>query len=75
MSDNSLRYAAFWLVWNPGGRSPYFKHDTEAGAITEAERLARTNPGETFVVVEAVTARRVDSMLRLDFRADSDVPF
>ncbi len=70
-----LKYAPFWFVWNPDGRSPTFRHLSEDNAVTEAERLARLNPGETFVVLESVCARRVDSMLRLDLRASNGIPF
>lgn len=73
MSD--LKYAPFWFVWNPDGRSPTYRHRSEESAVAEAERLARTNPGETFVVLESVCARRVDSMLRLDMRAIDGIPF
>lgn len=41
----------FWVVWNEAGRPPTFKHPTVASAEAEAERLARTNPGQTFHVL------------------------
>lgn len=74
MSAN-VKYAPFWFVWNPGGRNPAFRHRSEESAVDEAERLARNNPGETFVVLESVCARRVDSMLRIDMRASDGIPF
>ncbi len=46
----------FWLVWNPQGYNPQRKHNTEEGATREAERLARANPGQTFIVMESVGA-------------------
>ncbi|HBG32061.1 MAG TPA: hypothetical protein DDW98_15790, partial [Gammaproteobacteria bacterium] len=61
--------------WNPNGRSPTFRHPSEQNAVTEAERLARLNPGETFIVLESVSARRVDSMIRIDMRAGDGIPF
>jgi glutathione S-transferase len=73
--SNELRHAPFWLVWNPNGRSPTFRHPSEQNAVTEAERLARLNPGETFIVLESVSARRVDSMIRIDMRAGDGIPF
>lgn len=56
-------------------RNPTHRHSSEASATSEAERLARLHPGETFVVLESVCARRVDDMLRLDMRQDREVPF
>ena len=72
---NELTYAPFWFVWNPDNRTPKHKHETKGLAIAEAERLARMNRGETFVVLESVCARRVDDMLRIEMRPDSDIPF
>ncbi len=46
----------FWLVWNPNGNAPRFKHETESSARQEAERLARLHSGETFILLEAVAA-------------------
>ena len=65
----------FWLVWNPDGRSPTHKHPSESSAINEAERLARFNPGATFIVLESVCASRVDDMMRINMRAVIDPPF
>mgnify|MGYP000659117876 CR=1 FL=1 len=73
--SNILRYATFWMVWNPDGRAPTYKHPSEEGATAEAERLARANPGCTFVVLESVCARRVDDMLKLDMRSHDGIPF
>lgn len=42
----------FYLVWNPAGRSPQFRHCSIASARTEAERLAKENPGLEFFVLE-----------------------
>lgn len=73
--SNKLTYATFWFVWNTNGRNPTYRHTSEASATSEAERLARLHPGETFVVLESVCARRVDDMLRIEMRQDSEVPF
>lgn len=73
--SNVLKYASFWFVWNPDGRSPSYKHPSEAAAVGEAERLARLHPGNTFVVLESICARRVDNMLCIDMRSNSDIPF
>lgn len=74
MSSN-LICAPFWFVWRDDGESPSYKHETEESATAEAERLARAFPGETFVVLESVCARRVENMLRIEMRAGCDIPF
>lgn len=73
--SNLLKYSSFWFVWNPEGHSPTYKHPSEKSAVGEAERLARLHPGNTFVVLESVCARRVDDMLRIEMRNNSEVPF
>lgn len=45
--------APFWMVWNPHGQAPTFRHHTAKSAMTEAERLATANPGQRFHVLEA----------------------
>lgn len=45
----------FWMVWNPAGRSPTFRHTTKAFALAEAERLAKDHPGQNFYVLQAVS--------------------
>lgn len=61
----------FWIVWNPNGQKPTFKYGSQEGALREAERLAKTNPEETFVVLEAVCAFQCPAMLRIDLRAEA----
>lgn len=49
----------FWLVWNPEGRlPPQYQHHSEKSAADEAERLACTNPGQSFYVMHAIEMRR-----------------
>jgi len=43
-----------WFVWNPNGRVPHFEHSTTRNARLEAERLARQNPGQKFLVLQSV---------------------
>jgi hypothetical protein len=75
MMSNQHNYAPFWFVWNPNGPSPSYRHQLLESAVKEAERLARLNPGTTFVVLESVCARRVDDMLHIEMRPDCDIPF
>ena len=70
-----MNYATFWMVWNPYGAAPRHKHQTEASAFAEAERLARLNKGQVFVVLESIGARLVDDMVKINMRADCDIPF
>jgi hypothetical protein len=42
----------FWMVLGSG--QPTHRHQSEQSARTEAERLARTNPGCEFYVLQAV---------------------
>lgn len=46
----------FWMIVGIGQGSPSMKHDSIEKAETEAKRLARNNPGVTFVVLQAVSA-------------------
>lgn len=73
--SNSLKYASFWLVWNPNGSNPTFKHRTKESAVNEAERLAREHRGQTFVVLESVCARIATDILCIDLSDKSDLPF
>ena len=50
----------FWMVWNPHGRSPTYRHESRESANKEAQRLARDNPGQVFVVLKAVGAFKSD---------------
>lgn len=71
----SITDAPFWMVWNPSGRPPSFRHSTEEAAVAESERLARENPGRTFIVLGSVCACRVDALQRIDMRPKPDIPF
>jgi len=41
----------FWMVLGSG--TPTFRHPSRISAISEAERLAQSAPGQRFVVLEA----------------------
>jgi hypothetical protein len=74
---NAQTENAFWLVWSPTGiRPPKHRHLSARAATEEAERLAKAHPGQLFVVLEPIAARRVDSMVRTTFIGGSnDIPF
>lgn len=48
----------FWIVWNPQGGNPQYRHDTKYAAILEADRLAVNHPNYTFIVMEAVCSKK-----------------
>lgn len=68
----------FWLVWNPDGRSPSFRHPTRLSAESEAARLARLNPGATFYVLEPVCRVIKSDVIFTDMRTgqmQQEAPF
>lgn len=72
----SEQHQEFWLVWSPtGAKSPSFRHPSEHSAITEAERLARTAPGQQFYVLHATNLRYVDDMTRIVLLHRDEIPF
>lgn len=65
----------FWIVWNPGSsRPPTRRHRSEESARCEAERLARLNPGQQFIVLRAVASARVVDVQWTEYRTDADLP-
>ena len=44
----------FWIVWNPRGNNPKYKHDSYDAAVKEANRLRRENPSSDFIVLKNV---------------------
>ncbi|SFV11835.1 MULTISPECIES: DUF2188 domain-containing protein [unclassified Methylobacterium] len=67
----ALDLEPYWLVHGTGPTN--YAHPTKASAIREAERLARENPGQAFVVLEAVEAIRLVEFERLTFGEPSEV--
>ncbi len=68
----------FWMIYGIGQRAPEMRHDSHQSAIEEAKRLARNNPGKTFVVLEAVNAitkREFDTVTFRAKREYQDIPF
>lgn len=67
-------YKEFWMVWRDNGHAPTRKHATEAEARSEAERLARVNPGAELHVLQAfASCKKLDVMWRGEF--PNEVPF
>lgn len=72
----------FWMIAGIGQGVPSQKHDTADKARAEAKRLARNNPGVTFVILESVAAITKREFDVVTFRApprvvnaDDDIPF
>lgn len=73
----------FWCVWAENGGSPTVKHLGITSARKEAQRLARANPGQRFIVLAAALAyvkRDVDEISFVerdtwDDPMDSEIPF
>ena len=63
------RVETFWMIWNENGHAPTVKHTTVRAAKCEAERLARFNPGERFIVLEAI-----GSCIKRDVAWDDVIP-
>ena len=55
MSDHDR--PKFWMIWSPQGRAPTYQHTSRVSADTEADRLAKANPGSEFFVLKAVGGR------------------
>ncbi len=65
----------FYLVWNPNGTNPRFRHSTRTGALTEAQRLAAAQPGQDFYVLHAVSVSRVKDPVETVSLTDDGLPF
>ncbi len=69
----------FWMVWCPTARPPTKAHKSIGDALDEARRLAGECPGEVFIVLEAITAFRVQkqpvSEVSLGSIEGDEIPF
>lgn len=64
-TDNS---SPFWVVWNPSHGAPTFRHGSATSSHDEAQRLARANPGQQFIVLRAESGYRTcEPLQRTDF--------
>lgn len=68
---------AFWMVWSPQGHAPTRDHPTRQHAEREADRLARLNRGQRFIVLQSVSERVVDDVHVIAHVPDEadDIPF
>ncbi|MAH03970.1 MAG: hypothetical protein CL561_00220 [Alphaproteobacteria bacterium] len=69
----------YFLVWNPDTGRTNHKHETKSDAEREATRLARVNPGETFVVLASVSQFQKQDVAKEDFTFNQhdfdEIPF
>lgn len=67
----------FWMIKGAGPTK--FCHFSQAEAEAEANRLARSNPGVLFFVLEAVSAHVKVDVSRIDLRVSDEneemIPF
>jgi hypothetical protein len=63
----------FWCVWCDGGGSPTVKHREFDTAKREAQRLARMNPGQRFVVLAAALAYQKRDLDEIRFDQDRPI--
>lgn len=66
----------FWMVWRENSPTTRFQHMTKQDAEREAERLAKSHPGETFFVLKSVSGIVADApkVTRLKLIQD-EIPF
>ncbi len=63
----------FWMVKGNGPTS--YCHSNEKDAMIEAERLARSNPGQAFYILEATRVVRKTDVVWDNLDDSVDVPF
>jgi hypothetical protein len=63
----------FYLVWNPFGHSPSFRHATYDSALKESRRLAQENPCATFYVLAAMSKSKNVSVQTVEL--ERELPF
>jgi hypothetical protein len=69
-SDRVATY--FYIVLDEQGRT--YRHSTLDIARENAKNLARSNPGQSFVVMEAVCGYQVDNLIETEYTAAHNNP-
>jgi len=72
MIDAQRQRVPFYMVWAPTGGTPVVQHATYEIAVGEAERLARLRPGQEFIVLKSMAARKMDNMERISYRGSPE---
>jgi hypothetical protein len=67
-------YFKFWYVYDKTSYKPTHEHQSEIAANNEAERLAKANPGQEFLVLEAKRSFKVESPVKI-VELDNPIPF
>jgi hypothetical protein len=67
--------AEFWLVWNPKGGAPTYKHLSVKEALAEARRLSGTCPGHEFFVLKAIGGYQMPAPGPQPIVIDDGIPF
>lgn len=65
----------FWMIWNPAGHAPVFKHFSFERAKAEAERLAEAHPDAEFYVLAAVAKCKRAPVVDWERIGADDIPF
>jgi hypothetical protein len=63
-----MMQSKFYVVWSPQGSAPTFRHPTKGAAGAEAVRLAGTNPGRDFYVLEAKSHHSTQTVVSTELK-------
>lgn len=74
--ENVTPGKGFFVVFNPSGSKPTVAYDFQIEADNEARRLAKSNPGERFFVLQAVTSvEKPPEVIVTELAAEIVIPF
>lgn len=77
----TTEYPPFWIIWNPAGaHPPSYRHYSYQSAQSEADRLAKTYRGHTFIVLRAISECKISEVQWKRYESDravneEDIPF